>query len=61
VVDGEGGVLPKTPAELRAEKQFMDVKIIAGINRDEGAYHAGVPFSQNLIKFNSLKVLNLIF
>ena len=41
VVDGEGGLLPKTPKELRDEGNFMKVKMIAGLTEDQGAYLAG--------------------
>ena len=41
VVDGVGGILPKTPLELRKEGNFMKIKVIAGFNKDEGAFLAG--------------------
>ena len=41
VVDGVGGILPKEPIILRKEGNFLNIKLIVGINRDEGAYIVG--------------------
>ncbi|ELU08011.1 hypothetical protein CAPTEDRAFT_93848 [Capitella teleta] len=38
VVDGD--LLPKSPKVLREEGEFLKVKIMAGLTRDEGAYYA---------------------
>lgn len=38
VIDGD--VLTGDPATLRKNGQFMKVKIIAGLNKEEGAYIA---------------------
>jgi len=42
IVDGPGGYLPKTPAELQSELSPNDtVPFIGGIMRDDGAMFAG--------------------
>lgn len=41
VVDGPDGYLPYKPRIIREEGDFMDIPIMAGLNKEEGAYLAG--------------------
>ena len=44
VVDGVDGILERAPLEIRKSGDFMKIKIIAGFNKDEGAFLAGEGF-----------------
>ena len=48
VVDGPGSVLPDTPQNLRANNQFMKMKIMAGVTTDEGSYYASKNINYNI-------------